>query len=66
MYSKLKLYLKRYQIIWKLDQLLLSMKKLQEAIKEPKNAAIKQDLINLHFDLSSELTDYIEYLKGNQ
>lgn len=66
MYSKLKLYLKRYQIIWKLDQLLLSMKKLQDAIKEPKHAAIKQDLINLHFDLSTELTDYIEYLKGNQ
>ena len=42
------------------------MKKLQKAIKEPKNAAIKQDLINLHFDLSTELTDYIEYLKGNQ
>ena len=66
MYSKLKLYLKRYQIIWKLDQLLLSMKKLQDAIKEPKNAAIKQDLINLHFDLATELTAYIEYLKGNQ
>lgn len=66
MHSKLKLYLKRYHIIWKLDQLLLSMKKLQAAIKEPKNTSIKQDLIILHYDLATELTDYIEYLKGNQ
>lgn len=66
MHSQLKLYLKRYQIIWKLDQLLHSMKKLQSAIKEPKNTSIKQDLINLHYDLTTELTDYIEYLRGNQ
>lgn len=66
MHCQLKLYLKRYQIIWKLDQLLLSMKKLQTAIQEPKNSSIKQDLVNLHSDLAIELTDYIEYLKGNQ
>lgn len=66
MHSKLKLYLKRYQIIWKLDQLLHNMKKLQIAIKEPTNTSIKQDLINLHYDLTIELTDYIEYLRENQ
>lgn len=66
MHSRLKLYLKRYQIIWKLDKLLLNMKKLQNAIKDPKNSAIKQDLKNLHSDLATELTDYIEYLKTNQ
>jgi len=66
MHSKLKLYLKRYQIIWKLDQLLESMKKLKNAITEPKNSSIQQDLKNLHYDVASELTDYIEYLRGNQ
>ncbi len=66
MYSKLKLFLKRYQIIWKLDQLLLSMKKLQTAIKDPRNISIEQDLKILHSDLATELTDYIGYLKGNQ
>ena len=66
MYSKLKLYLKRYQIIWKLDQLLLNMKKLQNAIKNPKNSEIKQELQILNSDLATELTDYIEYLKANQ
>lgn len=66
MYSKLKLYLIRYQIIWKLDQLSSSMKQLQVAINEPKNSFIKQDLKNLHYDLATELITYIEYLKCNQ
>ena len=40
MHSRLKLYLKRYQIIWKLDQLLLRMRELQNAIKDPKNSPV--------------------------
>ena len=66
MYSKLKLYLKRYQIIWQLDQLHIKMKRIQDAIKNPKNSLIKQELQILNSDLATELTSYIEYLKGNQ
>lgn len=66
MHSKLKLYLKRYQIIWKLDQLHIKMKRIQDAIKNPKNSLIKHDLQILNSDLAMELTSYIEYLKGNQ
>jgi len=66
MHFKLKLYLKRYQIIWKLDKILLNMKKLQASINDPKNSAIKVDLQILHSELAIVLTDYIEYLKINQ
>ena len=66
MHKRLKLYLRRYQIIWMLDNILARMKKLNEAIKNPKNQNIKTNLQVLHSDLSAELTTYLDYLRGNQ
>ena len=66
MYTKLKLYMRRYQIIWMLDNIRSKMKKLEDAINEPKNAAIKNELHILNSELSMELNKYIDYLKGNQ
>ena len=66
MYVKLKLNLRRYSLIWKLDEMFEKMKKLQLQINNPKNAVIKNDLKILHSDLSEEFTKYLEYLKAEQ
>ena len=66
MYKKLKLFMRRYQIIWMLDSILERMKKLESAIKNPNNLAVKTELQVLHSDLSMEMTSYIDYLKKNQ
>ncbi|MBC7476267.1 MAG: hypothetical protein H7263_18430 [Candidatus Sericytochromatia bacterium] len=66
MYNQLKLYMKRYQIIWMLDEILIKLKKIEIAIKDPKNITLKIDLHFVHSELSMEMTDYIEYLRLNQ
>ncbi|MGN7204147.1 hypothetical protein ACTHQF_07720 [Pedobacter sp. SAFR-022] len=66
MYKKLKLFMRRYQIIWMLDSILERMKKLESAIKNPNNLSIKTELQVLHSDLGMEMTSYIDYLRKNQ
>lgn len=66
MHKKLKLYLKRYQIIWKLDELVSRMGKLKTAINNPINKPIQQKLLILQGELGNELTTYIDYLRSNQ
>jgi len=66
MHTKLKLFLKRYQIIWKLDEILSRMNKLNLAMNNPKNNTIRQELLVLQGELGNELTTYIAYLKNNQ
>ncbi|WP_276682547.1 hypothetical protein [Empedobacter brevis] len=66
MFSKLKLNLRRYSLIWKLDEMFEKMKKLRNQINNPINAAIKNDLKILHSDLAEEFTTYLEYLKAEQ
>lgn len=66
MHSKLSLGLVRYKLIWKLDEMQQKKMKLQIAIDNPKNVALKGDLLELYYDLDKEFTLYIEYLKVNQ
>jgi hypothetical protein len=66
MHKKLKLYLKRYQIIWKLDEIVSRMGKLKTAINNPKNKPIQQELLILQGELGNELTTYLDYLRSNQ
>ncbi len=66
MFDKLKLGLARYRIIWKLDEILDRLNKLQVAIKSPANIKIKNDLRIIHSELAEEFTIYLEYLKTNQ
>jgi hypothetical protein len=61
MYSKLHLYLLRYKLIWKLDEILTRLIKLKEEINNPKNSSIKNDLRIVHSELAEEFTDYINY-----
>lgn len=63
MYSKLKLYLKRYQFIWKLEQLELKLGQLSALIDADglgKNQAL-QALI-AHHELTKEFFRYKKYL----
>lgn len=66
MYRKLKLYLKRYEIIWKLDEIHKRMEKLKIAIENPKNSHIRKELLVLEAELGMEFIKYIKYLSSNQ
>ena len=64
--NKLKLNLRRYSLIWKLDEMFQKMIKLRDEINNPKNAKRKNDLKILHSDLSEEFITYLQYLKAEQ
>lgn len=49
MYKSLKLYLKRYSIIWMIDQLENRMFKLEEIIKKTNNQEAKDLLVEITF-----------------
>lgn len=66
MFTKLKLGLARYKIIWKLDEILDRLEKLRIAINDPKNVKVKNDLRIIHSELAEEFTIYLEYLRTNQ
>jgi len=66
MYERLKLYLKRYQLIWVLDEIVSKMNDIKEAINRTDNSVIKNELLILQGELGNELITYIDYLKGNQ
>lgn len=62
MYKKLKLYLKRYSIIWMLEQLTEKKELLKKHIQESGN----QDAKDLYLELDYMFMDYIKYLKAEQ
>lgn len=62
MYLKLKLYLKRYSIIWMLDQLEQKMFILQELIEQLDNKEAKE----LYFAISFKYNNYKRYLRAIQ
>jgi len=66
MHSKLQLGLSRYKLIWKLDEIYIRLLKLQNEIKNPKNAGMINDLRIIHSELAEEFTTYLQYLKVNQ
>lgn len=66
MFNKLQLGLRRYSLIWKLDEMYGKMVKLHHQINDPKNAGIKNDLKILNSDLSEEFITYLKYLKTEQ
>lgn len=61
MYDKLRLYLKRYQIIWMLDQLEDRMNKLY-ALEE--SVELSEDCRDLIVDLNREYIKYKKYLRA--
>ncbi len=62
MYIKLKLYLKRYSIIWMLDQLEKRMYTLQELIEKTNNSEAKE----LFIQITMKYNDYKKYLRAVQ
>ena len=66
MHNKLKLYLKRYQIIWMLDNIFNRMKALKEAIQNSPDGQEKNELKYAMSDLACIMVDYHKYLSENQ
>lgn len=62
MYIRLKLYLKRYSIIWMLDQLEKRMYSLQELIEKTNNTEAKE----LFIQITMKYNDYKKYLRAIQ
>ena len=62
MYNKLKLFLKRYGIIWMIDQLEQRMFKLQELIETTDNAEAKV----LFIEIGMKYNNYKKYLRAEQ
>lgn len=66
MFNKLKLGLKRYAIIWKLDNLLERAYKLEVLIDKESNLELKNELHIFHSKLSIVIHSYLRKLKQNQ
>jgi len=66
MYKKLKLHLKRYQIIWMLDNLYNKMSRLKSAIESTPAGDKKNTMLILQGELANLLLGYFEYLKKAQ
>jgi hypothetical protein len=62
MYRKLKLHLRRYQIIWMLDAILEKKKLLLEVITRTN----EENLKDLYIEMDSLFTYYLEYLGVEQ
>jgi hypothetical protein len=62
MYKQLKLYLKRYGIIWMLDQLEQRMYVLQELIENTGDA----EATKLFVEITMRYNDYKKYLRAEQ
>lgn len=66
MFKKLKLHLRRYQVIWMLDQLYAKMKAVQAKIESIKDENKKNDLKILQGELGGEMIKYLDYLSAVQ
>jgi len=66
MWRKLKLYLRRYEFFWRLDQLhdrLIELHRLHDLSGLPDES--RQEIVQAVFDLDKEFTSYLQYLSGN-
>ena len=66
MFDKLKLYLRRYQIIWMLDNIYSKMELMKVAIENSSEGQEKDELRLVMSDLSCIMLDYMKYLSKNQ
>jgi len=66
MYGKLKLYLQRYSLIWKLEEMFSAVTKLREAIETYTDENVSSELRKAFCDLSMEYNKYEQYLRSNQ
>jgi hypothetical protein len=66
MYIKLKLYLKRYGIIWTLEALKAKLAELRTILESVTNPEIRLELLEQHLKVSNMFNDYLRYLAANQ
>lgn len=66
MYTKMKLYLKRYSIIFMLDFLRQKMGLISKLILDMKDGDDKKELLELQGELAIEFLKYLEYLEVEQ
>lgn len=64
MHKKLKMFLKRYQIIWMLDKLIEKIDLLGEVIE--KNANVSDEIKNEYINLNIEFHKYRKFLSKEQ
>jgi len=62
MWRNLKLYLRRYEVFWRLELLFLNLRKLKEIRATNLRADDLAEVNSAMADLVSQLTDYLEYL----
>jgi hypothetical protein len=66
MHRKLKLYLKRYGIIWTLEALEAKLGELSALIKRVSDPQVKGELMEQHIKVTDMFFEYKKYLAANQ
>jgi len=66
MYKKLRLFMRRYQIIWLLDTIHNKMSLLRTKIAGTDDSEKRNSLLVTMGELAMEMTEYLEYLKKSQ
>ena len=66
MHKNLKLYLKRYQTIWMLEELRSKMLTLKNLIEQEINLDLKKALLITQGELANLFMDYMNYLSNEQ
>ena len=66
MHKKLKLYLKRYQTIWMLEELRTKMSELKVVIEAEENNEFKESLLSAQGGLTNIFLGYLDYLNVEQ
>ena len=66
MYDRLKLYLKRYQVIWMLENIFIKMELIKNALDSSPEGQQKNELRYVMSDLACLMLEYKKYLSENQ
>ncbi|EAO8179768.1 hypothetical protein AHV57_02570 [Salmonella enterica] len=66
MYDRLKLYLKRYQVIWMLENIFIKMELIKNALDSSPEGQQKDELKCVMSDLACLMLEYKKYLSENQ
>lgn len=66
MYDRLKLYLKRYQVIWMLENIFIKMELIKNALDSSPEGKQKDELKCVMADLACIMLEYKKYLSENQ
>ena len=66
MYTKLKLYLQRYGIIWTLETLEAKLGELRTLLKRVTDPTVRSELLEQHLIVTDKFFEYKAYLAANQ